>query len=495
MSCTQTPCVDCKQALSGCDACVDTVSSDCVIYEGTNIHTSVITITANDNLTKIISELSKNGAVADINMSYNPATRQLCLLRNGTVVRCFTIADTGYYMSISGTKLQLWRVVLPNGPDVKVDEEDLSVMFSLPVVSSISSMLSYQGESDILFVNDSLRGGTFLFQDEGTADNAITFEANGGGFWVRNTEQSEAINIAWAGALPTNSPSENTEVIQGLINSGHRNIHVPKNFNYLPSSLTGRTKVKIASSETQDTVLGEDSRLVFMNPEAVSPDVATVIEALNDSKGLRICSDVSISDTSLQPELTVSDTKVAMRNVAFTLPQALGLELDGTPTAKEDGATTADISKGNIVAFSDTASTSFISFTNGYLGQTLYCWFATSNTTLLDSSDLVLGANITPSAGSVLNFYIGNDSKAYLVGSNAVLKSGTLTGSGDDSTTTFSVAHGVGVAPAYFSVTAMTEDAAGSFYVQADDTDLNVIYITPPITGTDNLAWKWGAKA
>jgi hypothetical protein len=74
------------------------------------------------------------------------------------------------------------------------------------------------------------------------------------------------------------------------------------------------------------------------------------------------------------------------------------------------------------------------------------------------------------------------------LGGNAV--GDTTTTSGDGSTTTFTLTHGLGITPVSVDVTPLTEDASADHWVSAvRDTDLDVTYSGAPPSGTDNLSW------
>jgi len=72
--------------------------------------------------------------------------------------------------------------------------------------------------------------------------------------------------------------------------------------------------------------------------------------------------------------------------------------------------------------------------------------------------------------------------------------SSTATFSGDGSTTQFQIAHGLVSTPSKVLVTPMSSDAAGDFYVTADDTYIYVNYKTAPPSGTDNIKLSWYAE-
>jgi lysophospholipase L1-like esterase len=71
---------------------------------------------------------------------------------------------------------------------------------------------------------------------------------------------------------------------------------------------------------------------------------------------------------------------------------------------------------------------------------------------------------------------------------------GSSTQSGDGSTTTFNIAHGLGTTPTYWDVVAASSAGAGITYITADATNLIVHYTLPPASGTNNLIFKYTAK-
>lgn len=76
-------------------------------------------------------------------------------------------------------------------------------------------------------------------------------------------------------------------------------------------------------------------------------------------------------------------------------------------------------------------------------------------------------------------------------------ETGSETQSGDGSTTTFDIPHGLDAAPNVHDVWAESADAAGNFYVDASATGANIIrivYSAAPASGTDNLTWGYHAS-
>jgi exopolysaccharide biosynthesis protein len=73
---------------------------------------------------------------------------------------------------------------------------------------------------------------------------------------------------------------------------------------------------------------------------------------------------------------------------------------------------------------------------------------------------------------------------------------GTLTYNGDGVATSKTIAHGLGVIPAYYQVTpaSLNTGTAGIKYVTADATNLTVFFNVAPVTGTNNIVLNWKAE-
>jgi len=69
----------------------------------------------------------------------------------------------------------------------------------------------------------------------------------------------------------------------------------------------------------------------------------------------------------------------------------------------------------------------------------------------------------------------------------------SATQSGNGSTSSFNIAHGLSKAPTYAIATAQTQDAIGPLWVTSDATNITINYATPPRSGTNNLRWYWRA--
>jgi hypothetical protein len=75
-----------------------------------------------------------------------------------------------------------------------------------------------------------------------------------------------------------------------------------------------------------------------------------------------------------------------------------------------------------------------------------------------------------------------------------VRRRGTATFSGNGSTTTFTIAHGLVGTPTSWRVEAGSADAKGDKYVTADATNLYVTFATAPPSGTNNVVLVWSAE-
>jgi len=101
----------------------------------------------------------------------------------------------------------------------------------------------------------------------------------------------------------------------------------------------------------------------------------------------------------------------------------------------------------------------------------------------------------------VLNPYISgvagitNDPGKLILRGNGFEASGEYTASGDGSTTSFTIPHGLLVKPGSVAVTACSADAAGDYYVSWDADNIYVDYKTAPPSGTDNIKLCWRAQA
>lgn len=71
---------------------------------------------------------------------------------------------------------------------------------------------------------------------------------------------------------------------------------------------------------------------------------------------------------------------------------------------------------------------------------------------------------------------------------------GNDTQSGDGTSTTFTIAHGLDGTPKYVDVKPGTEDASTDFWLDAGGTNITINYAAAPPSGTNNLSWYWEAE-
>lgn len=72
---------------------------------------------------------------------------------------------------------------------------------SAVIVDTIGAMEGYVGSEQVIFVKDRFRGGTFTKVASGlTVNNGTIFSATGGGFWLRQFDEAQGVNVKWFGA-------------------------------------------------------------------------------------------------------------------------------------------------------------------------------------------------------------------------------------------------------------------------------------------------------
>jgi len=150
MSCPQnTPvCQDCEEALQSIDTfcedgCLQTLHSDCLVYDGQDIELSNGTTIENLSiLTDIIQKLSQNNLNVILDITFSPSTRKLCLLQNGEIKKCITLPDADdQYLKLNGNKIEIWKPSL-DGVDIKINEVDITSIIGIPNITSNSLTVS-----------------------------------------------------------------------------------------------------------------------------------------------------------------------------------------------------------------------------------------------------------------------------------------------------------------------------------------------------------------
>jgi hypothetical protein len=114
---------------------------------------------------------------------------------------------------------------------------------------------------------------------------------------------------------------------------------------------------------------------------------------------------------------------------------------------------------------------------------------------------LVLHVKNTSTPLKILNLPAGSSTDYQLTYDNTNSKvtkrearDGNTLKSGDGSTNSFTIAHGLSGTPSYIDVDAGSTDAKGFDYIEADGTNITIHYSTAPTTGTNNLKFYWQAK-
>lgn len=147
-------------------------------------------------------------------------------------------------------------------------------------LESISELESYTGSQSVALVKDSLRGGVFYKSNEAlTADNGTVFSASGGGFWVRDYNIENGLNVLWYGADNT-GVSDNADVLEDVIlNHSVKTgkVFIPKG-NYKITKTIG----SIVSSNYNERlthhleIIAEKGALIYVD-DTVTPEISSVI--------------------------------------------------------------------------------------------------------------------------------------------------------------------------------------------------------------------------
>lgn len=159
---------------------------------------------------------------------------------------------------------------------------------------------------------------------------------------------------------------------------------------------------------------------------------------------------------------------------------------DGVPVMATNGGTVRNVFSGNVIHGTGVASYS----------------------TLMKVDSAIAGWQITGNVGYKVDAMF-TGTQAASVGSQASNNSFTTTAggkllsnndgraalNGTGSATSFTIPHGLGVAPRTVQVTPGSAAATGAHHVTADATNLTVTYDTAPATGTGNVVIDWTAHA
>jgi len=151
---------------------------------------------------------------------------------------------------------------------------------------------------------------------------------------------------------------------------------------------------------------------------------------------------------------------------------------------------------------------SLTSITNNYIVAAPYgIYIDTASNNMITENHIIDSTNeAIYEVNSDLNWIARNKIKGgniVTTGANTVVEnnfgystenSGTATFSGDGSTTQFKIEHDLISTPSKVLVTPMTADAAGDFYVTADNTYIYINYKTAPPSGTENIKVSWYAE-
>ncbi len=74
------------------------------------------------------------------------------------------------------------------------------------------------------------------------------------------------------------------------------------------------------------------------------------------------------------------------------------------------------------------------------------------------------------------------------------IKTGTTVATSNGTEIIYAIPHGLTLIPSYYNVIATSEQASNISYVTANNTQLLIHYVNPPVAGENNLSWNWQVK-
>ena len=143
----------------------------------------------------------------------------------------------------------------------------------------------------------------------------------------------------------------------------------------------------------------------------------------------------------------------------------------------------------NVTGYSSASEANIAAFR--WASGVAYRWVIDGVSIIVDHLANLFYFGITPEDSIIRNF------RAYATVDAKVVRSensGKATFSGDGTTKTFTIPHGLYKSPSEVSVTPASSGASGSFYVTVDGTNIYVNYLTAPPAGTNNVVLYWEAK-
>lgn len=199
-----------------------------------------------------------------------------------------------------GGDAEQWGDVLNNfllvshTPDGKLKTQ------AVTAVANLSTFGAADGNS--IIIKDANRGGLFNYSATGTADNGIVFAASDGGYWVRDTTNTTAVNVQWFGAVgdfninTSSGGIDNTSAIQAAINyvngKGGGQVFFPKGYyrTSLPILMYGNTAL-IGEGKLNSRIVKTTSTATSGIGSRSAPDRGGVSDNYNVSSVVSIVHD------------------------------------------------------------------------------------------------------------------------------------------------------------------------------------------------------------
>ncbi len=92
------------------------------------------------------------------------------------------------------------------------------------------------------------------------------------------------------------------------------------------------------------------------------------------------------------------------------------------------------------------------------------------------------------------NQFKGFNGKNWVNFESSGIKTGSAVISSNGTEIVYTISHGLTAIPSYFNVVATNENAANISFVTANNRQLLIHYVNPPVAGNSNLSWNWQVK-
>lgn len=181
----------------------------------------------------------------------------------------FFLDTNGNYMGAPYINLDTASFLSSNSSGIFIKKHIYPSIITLP---DIQSLEAYAGAQTLIFVSDTLRGGLFGYQTNGTLDSGKVFNAwgKGSGFWVRSIDNGYNANPWWYGLKPntfgdTTGAHKNAIALRLCVQYNH-NVLIPSGVYYLDSTIFISSGCNIGGTHAPaNSASGQGGSVLIMN--------------------------------------------------------------------------------------------------------------------------------------------------------------------------------------------------------------------------------------